>query len=456
MTFSLYNTLTRKKDIFQPIDPKNIRVYTCGPTVYNFAHIGNARSAVVPDLLIRVLRYHYGASAVIHSRNFTDIDDKIIDAAEKTGEPIPSLTKRYAEFYLADMAALGVMTPNHMPWATHYIPAMIAMIENLIAHGHAYQAEGHVLFHVPSYKDYGCLSHRNRDDMIAGARVEVAPYKKDPADFVLWKPSTGTQPGWDSPFGFGRPGWHLECSAMNADIHGAHFDIHTGGEDLIFPHHENEIAQSVCAHKGQTYVNYWMHTGFLTMRGEKMAKSLGNTFYVHDLIKSYPGEALRYALLSAHYRQPLEWSDDIIEQSRRTLDRYYQILRDLKDVECTKTAAPDPQVLSALDDDLNTPLAFAALAALSKTTKTKEDLKASLLATGQLMGFLQNDPEAWFKFGLAESGLREDEIEKLINARSQAKKEKDYQKADAIRAELLKNRIQIEDTAQGTTYKIIS
>ncbi|MDE2336657.1 MAG: cysteine--tRNA ligase [Alphaproteobacteria bacterium] len=453
MTVYLHNTLTRKKEEFRPIDPENVRVYFCGPTVYNYAHIGNARAAVVFNLLAKTLRYAYGAKHVKYASNLTDIDDKIIAAARETGEDIDAITKRYADIYNADMAALGVEKPDAQPRATEYVPQMLAMIDRLVESGHAYAAEGHVLFSVPSFAGYGLLSRRNRDDMIAGARVEVAPYKKDPADFVLWKPSAPDQPGWESAYGRGRPGWHLECSAMNEAINGNHFDIHAGGEDLIFPHHENEIAQSVCAHGGEPYVNYWLHNGWLMVEGRKMSKSLGNVVLVHDLLKHVPGEAVRFALLSAHYRQPFDWSEDLLQQSRRTLDRYYGLLRDAKDIEPADVDAPQ-SIVAALKDDLNTPKAFAEMATLAKalstagTTEEKAAAKGALLAAGKLMGFLQQDAGAWF-----QNGSDVTDIQGLIDARDAAKKNKDYKRADEIRAELEKTGVILEDTPQGTRWK---
>lgn len=454
MTVYLHNTLTRRKEEFKPIDPKKVRIYFCGPTVYNYAHIGNARACVVYNQLVKVLRHAYGQQHVQYVSNLTDIDDKIIEAAKQSGEKIDVITKKYAQIYNEDMAALGAEKPDFQPRATDYIPQMLAMIRKLIDSGHAYAAEGHVLFSVPSWPDYGKLSRRNRDDMIAGARVEVAPYKKDPADFILWKPSTPEQPGWDSPYGRGRPGWHLECSAMNETINGNHFDIHTGGEDLIFPHHENEIAQSVCAHGGETYVNYWMHNGWLMVEGQKMAKSAGNVVLVHDLIKRMPGEAIRFALLSAHYRQPFDWTEELLQQCKRTLDRYYGLLRDVKDIVAADLDAPQT-VVDALKDDLNTPQAFAELAVIAKvlsTAKTeaeKAEAKGGLLAAGKLMGLLQQDAVAWFK---GDTGL-ESNIEELINERNQAKKNKDYKKADQIRRDLETAGIILEDTPTETRWK---
>src|SRR5882724_1567122 len=336
MPLTLYNTLTRRKEPFEPLDPQNVRVYVCGPTVYDDAHIGNARADVVFDLLYRVLRHEYGAGHVTYVRNITDVEDKIMAAARASGQTIDQVTARTTAQFHADMAALGNLPPDIEPRATEYIPQMIALIERLIASGHAYAAEGHALFRVGSYSKYGVLSRRSRADMIAGARVEVAPYKEDPGDFVLWKPSTPDQPGWDSPWGRGRPGWHIECSAMSENTLGETFDIHGGGLDLIFPHHENEIAQSVCAHHGRPFVNLWMHNGFLTAAaGEKMSKSLGNFVTVHELLEDWPGEAIRLALLSGHYRDPLEFSRERLAQAKQTLDRLYLGLREIVNLGMT-------------------------------------------------------------------------------------------------------------------------
>lgn len=439
MTLHIYNTLTRQKEEFVPIDPSNVRLYACGPTVYNYAHIGNAKPAVIFDLLARVLEHVYGEKHVTYSRNITDIDDKIIEASQQTGVPIAEITEKYARIYNEDMGALGVRPPKHQPKATEYIPQMIAMVEKLIAAGHAYAADGHVLFDVPSWPEYGQLSRRNRDDMIAGARVEVAPYKKSPEDFILWKPSSDDQPGWDSPWGRGRPGWHLECSAMNEAINGNHFDIHAGGEDLIFPHHENEIAQSTCAHGGTKYVNYWMHVGFVQMDNEKMSKSLGNIRLVHDLVKEFPAEALRLVLLSGHYRQPLNFTRDVVEQAKKTLDRYYTALRG-KDV--AEAAVPDAFV-AALLDDLNTPKALAELAQMNDPAEIK--------AAGKLIGLLQQDPERWFKAGAGDHAAV---IEERITALQDARTTKDFATADRIRDELKSQfGVIISVTKDGITWR---
>lgn len=455
MPLHIHNTLTRKKEEFVPIDPKNVRLYACGPTVYNHAHIGNARPAVVFDLLANVLRHLYGPQHVTYTRNITDIDDKIIDAAKKAGEPIAAITEKYAKIYDEDMGALGVGKPDHQPKATDFIPQMLAMIAKLIEAGHAYEAEGHVLFNVPSWPDYGQLSRRTRDDLIAGARVEVAPYKKDPADFVLWKPSTEDQPGWDSPYGRGRPGWHLECSAMNESLNGPHFDIHAGGEDLIFPHHENEIAQSVCAHGGESYVNYWMHNGHLMVEGQKMSKSLGNFLLVHDLVQEYPAEALRLVLLSAHYRQPFDFTQDAVVQAKKTLDRYYGMLRDTADIKDV-TVAPPAAFMEALEDDLNTPRALAELALLARhfhgASNDKEHSKAELLAAGRMLGLLTQSPESWFKGAANDDDAAV--IEEKIVALQAARAAKDYKTADAIRDALKADyAVSVSVTANGVTWR---
>ncbi|MBO6785176.1 MAG: cysteine--tRNA ligase, partial [Alphaproteobacteria bacterium] len=360
MTLLLHNTLTRSKDAFDPIDPANVRMYVCGPTVYDDIHIGNARPLVVFDVLARLLRLAYGADHVTYARNITDVDDKIIDRAAENGESIDSLTARTTENFHAATAALGCRPPDIEPRATDHIAQMIALIEDLIDREHAYAAEGHVLFHVPSMPDYGKLSGRNRDEMIAGARVEVAPYKRDPSDFVLWKPSTGDQPGWDSPWGVGRPGWHLECSAMSEEHLGASFDIHGGGVDLVFPHHENEIAQSRCAHPDESFARYWVHNGYLMSEGEKMSKSLGNFYTVSDLLAEFPGEALRLAILKTHYRQPLDFTKDGVREARQELNRFYRALALAGDGASDDGAIPDA-VIDALNDDLNTPAAMAAI-----------------------------------------------------------------------------------------------
>jgi cysteinyl-tRNA synthetase len=458
-TLWLYNSLTRKKEVFEPSDPNRVTMYVCGPTVYNYAHIGNARPAVVFDLLARLLRRLY--PHVVYARNITDIEDKIIAAAKEQGVAISAITEKYADIYRKDMATLGVLPPDIEPKATETIAEMIAMMERLIEAGHAYAADGHVLFNVPSYSAYGRLSGRDRDEMVAGARVEVAPYKKDPADFVLWKPSTPDQPGWHSPWGRGRPGWHIECSAMIEKHLGETIDIHGGGIDLQFPHHENEVAQSACSHGGAPLARFWMHNGFVNIESEKMSKSLGNVLLVHDLIAQAPGEAIRLALLNGHYRQPLDWTAEGLAQSRRMLDRLYGALRSLADVksEPTSDAAPDA-FMDALLDDLNTPKALAELFAIAKRANTETDpgtralLKAELIGAGRILGILEMDPEAWFAGGGAASHIDGEEIERMIEARNAARKEKNFAEADRIRDELAAMGIQIEDGPQGTSWRV--
>ncbi len=457
MTLQLHNTLTRRKEAFAPLDPENVRLYVCGPTVYDFAHIGNARPVVVFDVLFRLLKQLYGAGQVTYARNITDVEDKIIKAAQENGEAIEALTARTTDAFHQDMAALGALPPSIEPRATDHIPQMVAMIETLIAKGHAYAAEGHVLFNVPSMADYGQLSGRDREEMIAGARVEVAPYKKDPADFVLWKPSTPEQPGWDSPWGRGRPGWHIECSAMSEAHLGQVFDIHAGGQDLIFPHHENEIAQSRCSHGTALMAKVWMHNGYVVVGGKKMSKSLGNFFTVRELLEEgYPGEAIRLTLLSGHYRQPLDVTREKIEEAKAQLDRLYGALRHAGEVQAGPADAPDA-MLAALEDDLNTPQALAELhevaGALNKAADPNEKarLEGQLLAGGALLGLLEADPEAWFQGG--SGSLSANEIEARIEARKQARKAKDFAEADRIRDDLAAQGILLEDGPEGTTWK---
>src|SRR5216683_2701186 len=404
MPLQLYNSLTRRKEAFQPLDPERVRLYVCGMTVYDLAHVGNARAVVAFDLLYRVLRHEYGAEHVCYARNITDVEDKIIAAARATGEPIDALTRRTTAIFHEDMAALGNLPPDVEPRATEYIPQMILMIERLIAAGHAYAAEGHVLFRVASYAKYGALSRRSRADMIAGARVEVAPYKEDPGDFVLWKPSTADQPGWESPWGRGRPGWHIECSAMSEETLGETFDIHGGGLDLIFPHHENEIAQSVSAHNGHPFARYWLHNGMLTVGGAKMAKSEGNFVTVRDALKDWPGEVIRLALLSTHYRAPLDWTEERLREARQTLDRLYRALA-LTSIPHRESVRPSERVFGPLSDELNSPLALAGLHAMLREIYETTDLERlgllqeRLVASGQLMGLLEKSPTDWLRGG---------------------------------------------------------
>ena len=469
MPLRLYNSLTRQSEDFAPQDPACPTMYLCGPTVYNYVHIGNARGPVVFGVLADLLQRRHGA--LRYARNITDVDDKINAAAKDQGVPISAITERFAAAYREDMAALGVTPQNIQPDATAHIPQMIAMIERLIESGHAYAAEGHVLFAVASFDGYGKLSRRDPDEMLAGARVEVAPYKRDAGDFVLWKPSSDDLPGWDSPWGRGRPGWHIECSAMAAAHLGETIDIHAGGVDLQFPHHENEIAQSECAHGGQTFARFWLHNGMLNFGGAKMSKSIGNIERVHDLVRQHPPEALRYALLSAHYRQPLDWSDGLIEQSKNTLDRLYGTLRDLAAIE----AAPAiPQSIEdALDDDLNTPQALAEVARLAGEARRTllqaappggpdpaqgealaavlRKAKSDLLGAGLALGLLQQDPADWFNRGAGDGD--DARIQALIDERGVAKQARDFARSDAIRDQLAAEGILLEDTPQGVRWK---
>ncbi|HEX9461684.1 MAG TPA: cysteine--tRNA ligase [Alphaproteobacteria bacterium] len=458
-----HNSLTRRQEDFTPLDPSNVRLYVCGPTVYDFAHIGNARPVVVFDVLYRLLKHAY--PRVTYARNITDVDDKIMAAARDSGEPIAAITARTTKAYHDDMSALGALPPDIEPRATQHIPQMIRMTETLIAGGHAYVADGHVLFSVQSKADYGKLSGRSRDEMIAGARVEVAPYKKDPADFVLWKPSAPDQPGWDSPWGRGRPGWHLECSAMSETHLGVTFDIHGGGHDLIFPHHENEIAQSECAHGGAPFVRLWMHNGFLTVNGEKMSKSLGNFFTVRDLLAKWPAEAIRLLLMKTHYRAPLDFTEDGLRQARTELDRFYNALRKFDPGErlydLAPSLSPPVDVLDALADDLNTPLALARLhehanAAFQSAAASHEPgpQVTALFAGGRLLGLLGQRPGAWFRAGSGDAGAIADaEIDAMIAARLEARRARNFKEADRLRDELKAKGVVLEDGPQGTTWR---
>ena len=431
----LYDTMTREKRPFVPPNPQRITMYVCGPTVYGRAHIGNARPAVVFDTLARLLRHSFGAESLVYARNVTDVDDKIIAAAEEEGVEPSVITERYERHYLEDMGALGVGPPTVAPHATQEIGPMIAMIEQLVASGHAYEAVGHVLFSVPSDPDYGVLSRRDREQMIAGARVEVAPYKRDPADFVLWKPSVEGVIGWDSPWGRGRPGWHLECSAMIEHHLGETIDIHGGGLDLIFPHHENEIAQSRSVHAGAPLARFWVHNGFVDMGAEKMSKSLGNIITPADLLaQGHKGETLRLALLSAHYRSPLPWTEALVDQSKTILDRLYRTAGDAEPGEI------DAEVVEALYDDLNTPAALTRLQAIGDPATVK--------ASGKLLGILHESATGWFQGdGDAEA------IQSRIDERAAAKKARDFAAADRIRDELKSEGIILEDGPGGTTWR---
>jgi cysteinyl-tRNA synthetase len=450
LPLALHNTLTRRKEPFVPLDPEHVRLYVCGPTVYQRIHIGNARPLIVFDVLFRLLRHLY--PEVTYVRNITDVDDKIIDQARQNGEPIEALTARTTAAFLEDAAALGCLEPTLQPKATAHIPEMVALIHRLLETGHAYAAEGHVLFHTPSMPGYGCLSGRNREDQVAGARVEVAPYKKDPADFVLWKPAAADEPGWDSPWGRGRPGWHLECSAMAEKHLGVPFDIHGGGQDLVFPHHENEIAQTCCAHGLDTMARYWLHNGFVDMRGQKMSKSLGNVLRLDDALAAAPGEAIRLWMLGAHYRAPIDCSEQGFLEAKTQLDRFYGALERAGEGPRTE---PDPAVVEALEDDLNTPRAIAVLHdLLGQLNRAKHgqapQIAARLKASGALLGLLQQAPGAWLRGG---ADVGDSAIENLIAERLAARKARDFARADAIRDQLAADGIILEDGPGGTTWR---
>jgi cysteinyl-tRNA synthetase len=453
----IHNTLSRQKEEFTALDPAHVRMYVCGPTVYDFAHLGNARPVVVFDTLYRLLKRHF--PHVTYARNITDVDDKIMAKAVETGESIDAITTRTTQAFHDDMMALNSVPPDIEPRCTQHIGLMVAMTQILIDKGHAYVAEGHVLFNVPSMANYGELSRRSRDELIAGARVDVAPYKKDAADFVLWKPSTADQVGWDSPWGRGRPGWHIECSAMAKEHLGITFDIHGGGLDLIFPHHENEIAQSRCAHDGKPLARYWMHNGFLTVDNEKMAKSLGNFFTVRQLLARAPGEALRIALLTSHYRQPLDFSQDALTSAKAKLDRWYGALRTAETVQTAASGVPET-VENALLDDLNTPQAIAIIDELindlnrATATKDRAHLKALVLGGSQALGLLQQNVHAWFKWQPADcSGPSDMDVDQQIRARHAARQAKNFTEADSIRDKLAAQGVILEDRAADTIWR---
>ena len=448
-TLQIHNTLAREKQVFEPIDAQNVRFYVCGPTVYDLIHLGNARPLVVFDVLFRLMRHVYGPDHVTYVRNITDVEDKINAAAKENNEPIEALTVRTIEQLHKDTVALNCLEPSVEPRATHHIAEMIVMIENLIAKGHAYEAEGHVLFDVVSWPEYGQLSGNSRDEIVAGARVEVAPYKRDPADFVMWKPSSDDLPGWDSPWGRGRPGWHIECSAMSLAHLGPTFDIHGGGRDLIFPHHENEVAQTLCGVEDAEFARYWMHNGYLVVNGEKMSKSLGNFFTIRDLLEDWPGEVLRYALLGTHYRQPLDFTIDGLTQARLSLNRFYNALRHAG--EPGTGEVPDA-VSGALSDDLNTPLALSHLHELAdRVFKGDAEAAMALRAGGNMLGLMRETAADWFVGGADADVVAS--IEERIAARVAARKAKDFAEADRLRDELKTEGIELEDGAGGTTWR---
>lgn len=456
MALQFQNTLTGLKEAFIPLDEDRVTVYLCGPTVYNYAHIGNARPAVVFDVLNRLLRHHY--PKVIFARNITDVDDKINQQSQQSGQSIQTISSYYAKAYNQDLATLNVLPPDIEPHATEHIAEMIVMITALIEKGHAYHRDGHVLFDVTTYPSYGQLSKRDLEDMRAGARVEVADYKNNPGDFVLWKPSSDDLPGWDSPWGRGRPGWHIECSAMAAKHLGQVIDIHCGGQDLIFPHHENEIAQSCCANDQPLFARYWLHNGFITMRDQKMSKSLGNIELIRDVVQAHGGEVVRWVLLNAHYRQSVNWSKNSIKQAQKTLDRLYQVLADHADV-VTQQQAPDEQLVAALNDDLNTPQAFARLIVLAKSLQKADNpedckqAKGRLMASAQLLGVLQQDPQQWFANKQTTNKDLKVTIEQLIAERETARLEKNWQRSDEIRDELDKMGVVVKDSADGSQWQ---
>jgi len=467
MPLTIHDTLHREKRVFEPRDPERVTLYVCGPTVYDYAHIGNARPPVVFDVLVRLLRRTYGKDSVIYARNVTDVDDKINAKAAKEGTPIGEVTARYEAAYLEDMARLNVSPPDIAPHVTDHMEAIVAQIGAIMDQGCAYAAEGHVLFDVSSYEAYGRLSGRNLDDMIAGARVEVAPYKKNPHDFVLWKPSKEGEPSWPSPWGEGRPGWHIECSAMIEETLGLPIDIHGGGIDLVFPHHENEIAQGVCAHghahepsAHAEYSRYWMHNGFLTVDAEKMSKSIGNVLLLHDLVQAIPGEVVRWALLSAHYRQPLDWNQSLLDQSRKALDRLYGALHRSAAVPAS-TDEPPADFLKAIEDDINTPGAMATLFALSSEIErgmTAGDhgvvarARGELIAAAAILGVLQADPAEWLE-GDVSDALRT-EVEALLEQRAAARAAKDWPEADRIRDRLNALNVVVMDGPAGATWRV--
>ena len=451
----LSNTLTRRKEKFVPLDCCNVRMYVCGPTVYDRAHLGNGKTPVSYDVLYRLLRYVYGAEHVNYVSNITDVDDKILNKHKETGRPIREITEETYNWYIADMKKLGNLEPNARPRATDYIEDMIEIVKKLLDNGHAYEAEGHVLFDVDSMPDYGSLSGRSMKEMLAGARIDVADYKKNPADFILWKPSTPDQPGWNSPWGYGRPGWHLECSAMSSKLLGTDFDIHGGGNDLIFPHHENERAQSCCAFPNSKFARYWVHAGMLMVDGVKMSKSLGNFYTLDEVLEKAPAEALRLLFLTAHYHQPFNFTFEGLFAAKAMLDKFYNALLKNGDVPTAKVE-PTEGLVSALCDDLNTPLALSFLHEdvnnlnKAETAEDRSKYKSQLLSDAYMLGLLYQDPEVWFK---GENGGDDAGIEAKIKARAEAKKNKDWATADAIRNELKAQGIVLEDTPQGTSWK---
>ena len=446
MNLKIFNTLSKKLEPFVPLG-ETVKVYGCGPTVYNHPHIGNARPAIIGDILVRILRNNY--KKVVYVRNITDIDDKINKKAKEDKVPIEVIALKYTKIYQENMRALNVLPPDIEPTVTQNIHSIIKMISTLLEKKNAYEAENHILFHVPSFKNYGELSKRKKDEMIEGARVEVAPYKKDPMDFILWKPSTKDQPGWDSPWGIGRPGWHIECSSMIETYLGETIDIHLGGNDLIFPHHENEIAQSKCAHDGKPLSKYWIHNGFISMDKEKMSKSIGNIVLINDILKKHTGEVIRFAMLSAHYKQPLNWNENLLIQANKNLENLYNIIGDEKNF---KNITPPKKFFDALLNDLNTPEALKELFELAKNKNGKDQLKSA----ANYLGILQLTKTEWINQKKKIKKLDEKKIEKLISDRNKARKEKNFSEADKIRNELALDGIILEDSPSGTKWRINS
>ena len=438
MNLKIYNTLSREKELFEPLNSKSIKMYVCGPTVYSYAHIGNARPAVIFDILYRLLKSIY--PEVVYVRNITDVDDKINEAAKKLNKPISFITEKYTDIYHKDMQSLGILSPSHEPRVTDNIDQIISMIKRILDNENAYINDSHILFDITSFEQYGKLSNRNMDEMLSGARVEVAEYKKNPGDFVLWKPSKDDEPGWNSPWGYGRPGWHIECSSMVETYLGKEIDIHGGGQDLIFPHHENEIAQSCSAHNSKSYAKYWMHNGYLNMEGEKMSKSLGNIITVKELLEKYDGEVIRLALLSTHYRKPINFGESLLEQSKNILNKLYKNLNnESHEDEISK------DVVNSLLDDLNTPLAISSLLKI-KCSKT-------LIKSANLLGLLNKTSEEWFSLN-NKSTILENDIELLITERAEARKSKDFARADEIRDQLDQNNVILEDIDGKTTWRV--
>ena len=452
MNIKLYNTLAGKKQNFIPINSNRVTMYICGPTVYSYPHIGNARGPVIFDILAGLLKREY---ELIYVRNITDLDDKIYEAAKSEQSDVSEITERYTKIYHQDISALGVKDPDIEPRATDHIKEMIEMIEGLLAKGYAYENEGHVLFSVDSYSDYGSLSNRQHEDQIAGSRVAIAAYKKNPRDFVLWKPSTPDLPGWESPWGVGRPGWHLECSTMAKKYLGETLDIHGGGSDLIFPHHENECAQSICSHKGKPFANFWVHHGMIDFNNTKMSKSEGNLLLIRDLLKEIPGEVVRMALISTHYRKPINWSNDLIKDSKKKLDRLYGAIRK---IDIFQNTEPSNEVLLALADDLNTPKALSALFKIVKLINNSEDpverdkYASTLMASASLLGLMTMNADEWFKT-TPNGVLTREEIEHLITQRERARKSKNFSESDRIRNDLLQKGVVIEDGPDGTEWR---